>query len=110
MWSSRGSDVALTAGKKSGSSPPPPSLDIAYTSTLAMVGGLHNLVSLPDYAMTTLARDSVGAGEHDRTIRWVATFQTPFGRRLVKPVDYRDAINSPQPDIWASLSDAALSG
>ncbi|MCO5575132.1 hypothetical protein L7F22_028929 [Adiantum nelumboides] len=85
------------------------SLDNPSASTLASVGGLHNLVSLPDYAIAAFSRDFVCVGEHDGTNRLGATFQTPFGRRLVKPMDYMDVINAMQPDIWASLPDEAPS-
>ncbi|KAI5055692.1 hypothetical protein GOP47_0029213 [Adiantum capillus-veneris] len=82
-------------------------LDNPSASTLATAGGVHNLVSLPDHAMAAFARDAFCVGEHDGSNRLGATFQTPFGRRLVKPVDYMDVINAMQPDIWGSLPDEA---
>eukprot|EP00250_Pteridium_aquilinum_P004638 c14851_g1_i1 orf=76-1287(-) len=81
-------------------------LDNPSASTLTNAGGLHNLVSLPDYAIAAIARDSiVCVGDHDGSNKIGASFQTPFGRRLVDPAEYMKVVNAMQPDIWSSLPD-----
>lgn len=60
------------------------SIDGPSPKTLAAVGGLHNLISLPDFALVAVARDSVLCyAEPDGSNKLGASFQTPFGRRLV---------------------------
>ena len=60
------------------------SIDGPSPKTLATVGGLHNLISLPDFAVVAIARDSIICyAEPDTSNKLGASFQTPFGRRLV---------------------------
>lgn len=81
-------------------------LDGPSASTLSTGGGLHSLVSLPEFAMAAIARDSIVCyADPDASNKLGASFQTPFGRRLVSPTEYMSIVNAMQPDFWTALPD-----
>lgn len=64
------------------------------------------MLGLPGHAFVAIARDSVQClPEWNSTNRLGASFETPCGRSLVKPVEYVELISSLKPNIWASLAD-----
>ncbi|KAF2296948.1 hypothetical protein GH714_013482 [Hevea brasiliensis] len=74
--------------------------------TMSNIGGLHKMVGLHDYAFAAVARDSIQClPESDSTNKIGASFETPCGRRLIKPAEYLQIISSMRPNIWATLAD-----
>ncbi|XP_048331361.2 uncharacterized protein LOC107421443 isoform X3 [Ziziphus jujuba] len=74
--------------------------------TISKVGGLHQMVGLPEYGFAAVARDSVQClPECNSTNKVGASFETPCGRLLIKPADYVEMISSMKPNIWATLAD-----
>ncbi|WOL00891.1 queuine tRNA-ribosyltransferase accessory subunit-like isoform X1 [Canna indica] len=81
-------------------------LDCPSTKTISNIGGLHQMLGLQDHFFIAATRDSleslpesVGCNKHG------ATFETPSGRRLVKPSSYKEMITSLMPNLWVSLAD-----
>ncbi|KAG2714116.1 hypothetical protein I3760_03G010800 [Carya illinoinensis] len=74
--------------------------------TISSVGGLHHMLGLHDYGLAAVARDSVNClPECDSTNKLGASFETPCGRLLIKPVEYMEMISSLGPNLWATLAD-----
>ncbi|XP_020246567.1 queuine tRNA-ribosyltransferase accessory subunit 2-like isoform X2 [Asparagus officinalis] len=74
--------------------------------TISSIGGLHQMLGLQDFFFVASARDSVQSlPESGATNKLGASFETPSGRRLVKPSDYMEMICSLKPNLWASLAD-----
>ncbi|XP_010534982.1 PREDICTED: queuine tRNA-ribosyltransferase accessory subunit 2-like isoform X3 [Tarenaya hassleriana] len=74
--------------------------------TVSSMGGLHKLLSLPDHHYLSVLRDSIDCvPDPSATNKFGASFDTPYGRFLVKPADYVDMISSMKPNIWATLAD-----
>ncbi|KAH7524876.1 hypothetical protein FEM48_Zijuj06G0165700 [Ziziphus jujuba var. spinosa] len=74
--------------------------------TISKIGGLHQMVGLPEYGFAAVARDSVQClPECNSTNKVGASFETPCGRLLIKPADYVEMISSMKPNIWATLAD-----
>ncbi|KAG8633598.1 queuine tRNA-ribosyltransferase accessory subunit 2 [Manihot esculenta] len=75
-------------------------------TTISNIGGLHQMLRLHDYAFAAVARDSIQClPESDSTNKLGASFETPCGRRLIKPAEYLQMISSMRPNIWAALAD-----
>uniref|UniRef100_A0A2N9J1G6 Queuine tRNA-ribosyltransferase accessory subunit 2 n=1 Tax=Fagus sylvatica TaxID=28930 RepID=A0A2N9J1G6_FAGSY len=74
--------------------------------TISNVGGLHQMLGLHDYGLAAVARDSIQClPEWNSTNKIGASFETPCGRLLIKPVEYMELISSMRPNIWATLAD-----
>ncbi|KAK0576025.1 hypothetical protein LWI29_010809 [Acer saccharum] len=68
--------------------------------------GLHQMLGLHEYGFVAVARDSVRSlPKFDGTNKFGASFETPCGRRLVKPVGYMEMISSMRPNLWTTLAD-----
>ncbi|KAM7473026.1 hypothetical protein LguiA_011209 [Lonicera macranthoides] len=76
------------------------------TKTILNIGGLHQMLGLHEYGFAAAPRDSIVClPECDSTNRIGASFETPSGRRLIKPVEYMEMISSMRPNLWATLAD-----
>ncbi|XP_050378769.1 uncharacterized protein LOC126796046 isoform X2 [Argentina anserina] len=74
--------------------------------TISKIGGLHKMVGLPNHGFVAIPRDSVQClPECNSTNKLGASFETPCGRTLVKPVEYVELISSLKPNTWTSLAD-----
>ncbi|EEF35976.1 queuine tRNA-ribosyltransferase, putative [Ricinus communis] len=74
--------------------------------TISHIGGLHQMVGLHDSAFVAVPRDSIQClPECGSTNKFGASFETPCGRRLIKPSEYLQMISSIRPNIWATLAD-----
>ncbi|XP_024973320.1 queuine tRNA-ribosyltransferase accessory subunit 2-like [Cynara cardunculus var. scolymus] len=74
--------------------------------TISNIGGVHQLLSLHGYGFVALPRDSIlSLPECNSSNRHGASFETPCGRFLVKPLEYMKMISSMKPDLWVSLAD-----
>ncbi|KAL4559662.1 hypothetical protein LXL04_031805 [Taraxacum kok-saghyz] len=76
------------------------------SNTISTIGGVHQLLGLPDYGFIALPRDSIlSLPECSSSNKHGASFETPCGRFLVKPLEYMKMISSMKPDLWVSLAD-----
>ncbi|KAL6641627.1 hypothetical protein ACP70R_019808 [Stipagrostis hirtigluma subsp. patula] len=74
--------------------------------TISSIGGLHRMLGLPDHILIAAAGDSIESlPACEATNKFGASFETPSGRRLVKPSDYMELISCMKPNLWASLAD-----
>ncbi|XP_062077591.1 uncharacterized protein LOC133782340 [Humulus lupulus] len=74
--------------------------------TISSLGGLNQMLGLPDYAFAAVARDSIQSlPEYSSTNKIGASFETRCGRCLIKPVDYVEMISCMRPNVWATLAD-----
>ncbi|GMN45391.1 hypothetical protein TIFTF001_014578 [Ficus carica] len=74
--------------------------------TISKIGGLNQMLGLPDYGFAAVSRDSLQSiPEHSSTNKTGASFETRCGRFLIKPVEYVEMISSMRPNIWATLAD-----
>ncbi|OMO79004.1 Queuine/other tRNA-ribosyltransferase [Corchorus olitorius] len=74
--------------------------------TISKIGGLHQLLALHDYGFVAFPRDSIQClPEAKGSNRTGASFETPCGRLLIKPVEYMEMISSMRPELWATLAD-----
>ncbi|GLT28733.1 hypothetical protein SLA2020_036420 [Shorea laevis] len=81
-------------------------LDGLSTKTISRVGGLHQMLMLPEYILAAVPRDSIQClPEADSSNKAGASFETPCGRCLIKPVEYMEMISSMKPNLWATLAD-----
>ncbi|KAG0493221.1 hypothetical protein HPP92_004215 [Vanilla planifolia] len=75
-------------------------------SVISSIGGLHNMLALQNCIFVASSRDAIESlPESICANKLGASFETPGGRRLVKPSDYMEVISSLKPNFWASLSD-----
>lgn len=64
------------------------------------------MLGLHEYGFAAVPRDSIVClPECDSTNKIGASFETPSGRRLIKPVEYMEMISSMKPSLWATLAD-----
>lgn len=64
------------------------------------------MLGLHEYGFAAVPRDSIVClPECDSTNKIGASFETPCGRRLIKPVEYMEMISSMKPSLWATLAD-----
>ncbi|KAL3507004.1 hypothetical protein ACH5RR_032386 [Cinchona calisaya] len=76
------------------------------TKTISNIGGVHQMLGLHQHIFAAVPRDSIiSLPEHDSTNKAGASFETPGGRRLIKPVDYMELVSSLKPDFWVTLAD-----
>ncbi|XP_034676232.1 queuine tRNA-ribosyltransferase accessory subunit 2-like [Vitis riparia] len=81
-------------------------LDGISSKTISNIGGLHQMLGLHEYGFAAVPRDSIVClPECDSTNKIGASFETPCGRRLIKPVEYMEMISSMKPSLWATLAD-----
>ncbi|PKA51240.1 queuine tRNA-ribosyltransferase subunit QTRTD1 [Apostasia shenzhenica] len=81
-------------------------LDGPSPSIISSIGGLHQMLALQSFVLVASPRDSIDSlPESIGANKLGAAFETPSGRRLVKPSDYMDMISSLKADLWASLAD-----
>ncbi|KAM5574397.1 hypothetical protein ABKV19_013720 [Rosa sericea] len=74
--------------------------------TISKIGGLHKMLGLPYHGFVAIPRDSIQClPECNSTNKLGASFETPCGRSLVKPVEYVELISSLKPNIWTALAD-----
>ncbi|KAH1065036.1 hypothetical protein J1N35_030023 [Gossypium stocksii] len=74
--------------------------------TISKIGGLHQLLGLHDHFFVAVPRDSIQClPEANSTNKIGASFETPCGRLLIKPVEYMEMISSTRPELWATLAD-----
>ncbi|KAH9330155.1 hypothetical protein KI387_002263 [Taxus chinensis] len=75
-------------------------------STVVALGGVHEMLSMPEYGFIAIPRDSVTCiSDAEGSNKFGASFDSPFGRRLVKPVEYMESISALKPNLWSSLPD-----
>ncbi|XP_023764956.1 uncharacterized protein LOC111913486 [Lactuca sativa] len=76
------------------------------SKTISAIGGVHQLLGLHEYGFVAVPRDSIlSLPECNSSNKNGASFETPCGRFLVKPVEYMKMISSMKPDLWVSLAD-----
>ncbi|XP_062028606.1 uncharacterized protein LOC133744525 [Rosa rugosa] len=64
------------------------------------------MLGLPDHGFVAIPRDSIQClPECNSTNKLGASFETPYGHSLVKPVEYVELIFSLKPNIWTALAD-----
>ncbi|XP_021903623.1 queuine tRNA-ribosyltransferase accessory subunit 2-like [Carica papaya] len=81
-------------------------LEGVSTKTIAKIGGLHKLLGLHDHEFAAVARDSILClPECSGTNKLGSSFETPCGRRLIKPIEYMQMISSMKPNLWVTLAD-----
>ncbi|KAI7738902.1 hypothetical protein M8C21_020063 [Ambrosia artemisiifolia] len=74
--------------------------------TISNIGGVHRLLGLQGYGFVAVPRDSIlSLPEGSSSNKNGASFETPCGRFLVKPLEYMKMISSMKPDLWVSLAD-----
>lgn len=74
--------------------------------TISEMGGLNNVVGLKDHIFFAVPRDSITSlPDYQSANKLGASFETPSGRRLVKPVQYMEMISSMKPNMWTTLAD-----
>ncbi|KAL8261149.1 hypothetical protein R6Q59_025198 [Mikania micrantha] len=74
--------------------------------TISNIGGVHQLLGLQGYGFVAVPRDSIlSLPECYSSNKNGASFETPCGRFLVKPLEYIKMISSMKPDLWVSLAD-----
>ncbi|MFS7910510.1 putative tRNA-guanine(34) transglycosylase [Helianthus anomalus] len=74
--------------------------------TISNIGGVHRLLGLQGYGFVAVPRDSIlSLPECNSSNKNGASFETPCGRFLVKPMEYMKMISSMKPDLWVSLAD-----
>ncbi|XP_037443804.1 queuine tRNA-ribosyltransferase accessory subunit 2-like isoform X2 [Triticum dicoccoides] len=82
------------------------SIEVPPSKTISNIGGLHHMLGLPDHILVAAAGESTEClPSSDATNKFGASFETPAGRKLVKPSDYMELISCLQPNLWASLAD-----
>jgi len=75
-------------------------------STVTAIGGVHGMLSMPEYGFIAIPRDSVMCIPNaEGSNKFGASFETPFGHRMVKPVQYMENICALKPNLWSSLPD-----
>ncbi|KAJ1388020.1 tRNA-guanin [Sesbania bispinosa] len=75
-------------------------------NTISKIGGLHQMLSLHEYGIAAVPRDSIQClPEAKGVTKYGASFETPCGRLLIKPKDYVEMISCMRPNIWATLAD-----
>ncbi|VAI37960.1 unnamed protein product [Triticum turgidum subsp. durum] len=81
-------------------------IEVPPSKTISNIGGLHHMLGLPDHILVAAAGESTEClPSSDATNKFGASFETPAGRKLVKPSDYMELISCLQPNLWASLAD-----
>ncbi|KAK1427553.1 hypothetical protein QVD17_16240 [Tagetes erecta] len=76
------------------------------SKTISDIGGVHQLLGLQGYGFVAVPRDSIlSLPECSSSNKNGASFETPSGRFLVKPLEYMKMISSMKPDLWVSLAD-----
>ncbi|XP_078170282.1 uncharacterized protein LOC144564557 isoform X1 [Carex rostrata] len=81
-------------------------MECPSTKIIKNIGGVHQMVGLQDHFFIASPSDSVESlPEYGGTNKLGASFETPYGRRLVNPKDYMEMISATGPDLWASLAD-----
>ncbi|KAI3807097.1 hypothetical protein L1987_23019 [Smallanthus sonchifolius] len=76
------------------------------SKTITNIGGVHRLLGLQGYGFVAVPRDSIlFLPESYSSNKNGASFETPCGRFLVKPLEYMKMITSMKPDLWVSLAD-----
>ncbi|KQJ95551.1 queuine tRNA-ribosyltransferase accessory subunit 2 isoform X2 [Brachypodium distachyon] len=64
------------------------------------------MLGLPDHILVAAAGDSIESlPSSEASNKFGASFETPAGRKLVKPSDYMELISCMRPNLWASLAD-----
>ncbi|THU55682.1 hypothetical protein C4D60_Mb11t09150 [Musa balbisiana] len=81
-------------------------LDCPSSKTISNIGGLHQMLGLHEHFFVAAPRDSLESlPESEGTNKLGASFETPCGRRLIKPSAYVEKIASLKPNLWASMAD-----
>ncbi|KAL3828414.1 hypothetical protein ACJIZ3_017216 [Penstemon smallii] len=75
--------------------------------TISEMGGLKHIAGLrQDCIFNAVPRDSIiSLPDFQSSNKTGASFDTPSGRRLIRPIDYMEMISSMKPDMWVSLAD-----
>ncbi|KAL0366546.1 UNVERIFIED_CONTAM: Queuine tRNA-ribosyltransferase accessory subunit [Sesamum radiatum] len=74
--------------------------------TISELGGLHQMLGLKEHVFAAVPRDSIiSLPEYQSANKMGASFETPCGRLLIKPVQYMEMISSMKPNMWATLAD-----
>lgn len=64
------------------------------------------MLGLPEHGFVCIPRDSIQClPECNSTNKFGASFETPSGRHLMKPVEYVELITSLKPNMWTTLAD-----
>ncbi|WVZ04331.1 hypothetical protein V8G54_025137 [Vigna mungo] len=76
------------------------------STTISKIGGLHQMLSLHQYGIAAVARDSIQClPESKGATKLGPSFETPCGRLSINPKDYVEMISCMRPNIWATLAD-----
>ncbi|KAK6130579.1 hypothetical protein DH2020_035671 [Rehmannia glutinosa] len=74
--------------------------------TISELGGLHQMLGLHEHVFAAVPRDStISLPDYQSSNRMGASFETPCGRLLIKPLQYMEMISSMKPNMWATLAD-----
>ncbi|XP_057501819.1 uncharacterized protein LOC130785684 [Actinidia eriantha] len=74
--------------------------------TISNIGGLHQMLGLHEFGFAAVPRDSIVClPDCDSSNKTGASFETPCGRLLIKPVEYMKMISSMNPNLWVTLAD-----
>lgn len=80
--------------------------DCPSPSTVETIGGVHGMLSMPEYGFIAIPRDSVLCIPNPGgSNKFGASFETPFGNRMAKPVQYMETICALKPNLWSTLPD-----
>ncbi|PIA47135.1 hypothetical protein AQUCO_01400084v1 [Aquilegia coerulea] len=82
-------------------------LECPSPKTISSMGGIHKMVGLKEnYSFVAAPRDSMLClPVADSTNKFGASYESPCGRRLIKPAEYMEMITALSPNIWATLAD-----
>ncbi|KAK6116827.1 hypothetical protein DH2020_049457 [Rehmannia glutinosa] len=74
--------------------------------TISELGGLHQMLGLHEHVFAAVPRDStISLPDYQSSNKMGASFETPCGRLLIKPLQYMEMISSMKPNMWATLAD-----
>ncbi|KAF6167015.1 hypothetical protein GIB67_041270, partial [Kingdonia uniflora] len=81
-------------------------MDCPTPSTISKIGGLNQMLGLHNHGFIAVPRDSIIClPVSESSNKYGPSFETPSGRRLIKPAEYAEMITSLKPNLWASLAD-----
>ncbi|KAF9602493.1 hypothetical protein IFM89_028507 [Coptis chinensis] len=81
-------------------------LESPTPNAISSIGGLHKMVGLHKHCFVAAPRDSMLClPVCESSNKFGASFETPCGRRLIRPAEYMEMISSLKPNLWASLAD-----
>ncbi|EYU36621.1 hypothetical protein ABFS82_14G285000 [Erythranthe guttata] len=81
-------------------------LESISMKTISEIGGLHQMLGLQEHVFAAVPRDGIiSLPDYQSANKTGASFETPCGRLLIKPVQYMEMISSMKPNMWSTLAD-----